>query len=80
MSIETMSVGQLIEKLTALQNAYGDLPVIMSSDSEGNSFGTLNKATIGYSPRYDKCGMILLMPYCDNIDYDDVVAQEKNNV
>lgn len=78
MSIETMSVSQLIEKLTALQNSYGDLPVVLSSDSEGNSFGTLNKTTIGYSPRYNKCGIILLMPYCDNIDYDNVDVEKDN--
>lgn len=76
MNIKTMSVSQLIKKLTALQNTYGDLPVVLSSDSEGNSFGTVNHTTIGYSPRYNKCGIILLMPYCDNIDYDNV---EKDN-
>ena len=40
-----MKISELINKLIELKAEIGDVPVCMSSDSEGNSFATLDKKT-----------------------------------
>ena len=42
MEYKTMKISELVKVLNRLKGTFGDLPVYMSSDSEGNSFGTLH--------------------------------------
>ena len=39
----SMKISELIKDLQDFQKEYGDLPVVMSVDCEGNSFSTLKK-------------------------------------
>lgn len=43
--MKTEKISDLIKMLKDLKGEFGDLPVYLSTDSEGNSFGTLH----GYS-------------------------------
>lgn len=38
-----MKISELKQYLNRVEKKFGDLPVVISRDSEGNSFGTLNK-------------------------------------
>ena len=38
-----MKISELKQYLSRVEKEFGDLPVVISCDSEGNSYGTLNK-------------------------------------
>lgn len=38
-----MLINDLIKTLADISSKHGNIPVVLSSDSEGNSFGTLNE-------------------------------------
>jgi hypothetical protein len=38
-----MKIKQLITKLKAIEKRYGDIPVILSSDEEGNSYSNIDE-------------------------------------
>lgn len=40
---KSLTVSQLIKELEDLKKVYGDREVILSSDPEGNNFGTIEK-------------------------------------
>ena len=41
--MKTLTVNQLIKNLTEIKKAgYGNIPVYLSSDPEGNSFGSID--------------------------------------
>ena len=41
--MKTLKLSELITALWSIKQQTGDLPVYMSSDEEGNSFGTISK-------------------------------------
>ena len=40
--VKTVKISTLIKRLQELQNAEGDLPIVISRDSEGNSYNTID--------------------------------------
>lgn len=38
-----MKINDLMARLISIQKDYGNVPVVLSTDSEGNSYGTLNE-------------------------------------
>lgn len=62
MGIQTISLIGLIEELEKLKNEYGNMPVIHQSDPEGNSFGTIQPASM-----YVEDGMLFIHPFEENI-------------
>lgn len=40
-----MTINELIKVLCEAKKQYGNVPVILSADTEGNGFGTLDKQT-----------------------------------
>ena len=38
-----MKIKQLITKLKTIEKKYGDIPVILSSDEEGNSYSNIDE-------------------------------------
>lgn len=62
MGIQTISLIGLIEELEKLKNEYGNMPVIHQSDPEGNSFGTIQPASM-----YVEDGMLFIHPFDENI-------------
>ena len=50
-----------------IEKQCGDLPVVLSSDSEGNNFGTVNHTTVGVCN-----GIVLIMPFCDCVELESI--------
>lgn len=40
--VKTVKISTLIKRLQELQNAEGDLPIVFSKDSNGNSYNTID--------------------------------------
>jgi len=68
----TMKISTLINELQALKKEYGNLPVYLSSDEEGNSFGTLDaELSFGIDENEDIPVRFILYP-CEQIyDFGD---------
>lgn len=67
---ETIKISTLIKKLQEIQARFGDLPVCMSADSEGNSFGII-------SPEGEELvdagsGVIVLYPIYNVSELDEI--------
>lgn len=62
MEFETISLTGLIQELQSLNEKYGNMPVIHQSDPEGNSFGTIQPASM-----YVEDGMLFIHPFEENI-------------
>ena len=51
--VETATISGLIQALQKVLKTLGDGPIVMSSDEEGNSFGTINvKDFIGKDEKF----------------------------
>lgn len=62
MEFKTISLTGLIQELQSLNKKYGNMPVIHQSDPEGNSFGTIQPASM-----YVDGGMLFIHPFEENI-------------
>lgn len=58
---KTMKLADVIRELQSLHQEFGNLPVYMSGDSEGNHFGTLAKPSFTI-PRHDSPEYVCLYP------------------
>ena len=47
-----MKISEMIKELNAVKEQFGDIEVVMSSDSEGNSYSTIDK-NLRYSRVYE---------------------------
>lgn len=71
-----MKLNELIETLQEIKKEIGNVPVVLSSDSEGNSFGTLNAPLSFCKLQDDDSGKILglgIYPYAEGF-YDYIEA------
>jgi len=68
--MKTLKISQLIKILEEYKKGFGDLPVIHSSDCEGNQYNTVDERSFGYMTT-DKVGKVLLIsPFEENIEDD----------
>jgi len=68
MKTKTMKISELIAALEELKSEIGDLPVLMSRDEEGNSFGTLSRdGSFGHEN-----GIATLWPYQVRVEFEDI--------
>jgi hypothetical protein len=58
---KTITMKQLSDHLKVMIKHYGDRPIFMSSDAEGNSYGTIHQNSIQHMG--DKNGSIVLVPW-----------------
>lgn len=66
--MKTLKISQLIKILEEYKKCFGDLPVIHSSDCEGNSYNTITTSSIAYMDT-DKVGKVfVLFPNEEYID------------
>lgn len=67
-----MLINDLIKKLADISSQHGNIPVVLSSDSEGNSFGTLNeKGSIMIVENFPVSNQVIgvcLSPWYEGID------------
>lgn len=62
---KTMRISEVIAELEQAKSEIGDAPVVMSSDTEGNDYSTIQKDSfcIGENER-----MLRIYPYNERID------------
>lgn len=78
--MKTNTISDLIRMLEDLKDDFGDLPVFVSSDSEGNSFGTLHGYSSIGSIRKGVNGdgeivAIGIYPWEEGLDYTDMTGE-----
>lgn len=78
--MKTNKISDLIRILEDLKDDFGDLPVYLSKDSEGNSFGTLHGYSSIGSMRKGLMGdgevvAIGIYPWEEGLEYMDIVEQ-----
>lgn len=70
-----MKINDLMTRLISIQKDYGNVPVVLSTDSEGNSFGTTDKQ-ISVCPvmnNKDKVIGVAIFPFEEGY-YDSIEA------
>lgn len=68
-----MTLNELIQKLEEIRGAMGgDLPVVLSADSEGNSYGTLD-ADCSFENYPDA---IIIYPYAERETLEEVISND----
>ena len=70
-----MKINDLMTRLISIQKDYGNVPVVLSTDSEGNSFGTTDKQ-ISVCPimnNEDKVIGVAIFPFEEGY-YDSIEA------
>lgn len=65
----SIKITQMIKILKKIKETEGDLDIYLSSDPEGNSYGTVDKSSFG------KIGDkgLAIYPFEENLDYNDIV-------
>ena len=66
--MKTLKLSELIQLLEMVKRDFGDLPVVLSSDSEGNSLGTI----IGTQDVGCLDDVIILYPHEERIEMEDL--------
>jgi len=68
--IKTMKISKLIKALQDIKRVEGDLPIVLSSDVEGNSYGSISEDLYGLEG-----GVIALYPFVETDKMTDFVAE-----
>lgn len=64
--MKTLKLSELIQLLEMVKRDFGDLPVVLSSDSEGNSLGTIiGKQDVGCLD-----DVIILYPHEEGVEME----------
>ena len=66
--MKTLKLSELVQLLEMVKRDFGDLPVVLSSDSEGNSLGTI----IGTQDVGCLDDVIILYPHEEGIEMEDL--------
>ena len=66
--MKTLKLSELVQLLEMVKRDFGDLPVVLSSDSEGNSLGTI----IGAQDVGCLDDVIILYPHEEGIEMEDL--------
>ena len=67
--LKTLKISECIKVLEQFKKELGDMPIILWSDPEGNSMGTLSKDSI----EWDKTKLgntLFLFPFNEGIEYE----------
>jgi len=67
-----MTISKIIKELTRCRNKYGDVPLFLSCDSEGNSFGTVELDSFCVDEY-----KVILYPFHEHMDIDELPGDPK---
>ena len=71
---ETMTISQLIEKLEQKRDLYSEKYVVLSSDVNGSSYGTIDNQRISSS--FEVRGNFLgIFPVAENLQLTDIKSE-----
>lgn len=75
--VKTVKISELIKHLRTIKKEFGDRPIALSKDAEGNSFGNIDPERIYYSfGAYD--GMVIIYPERSGLDLEDFADYKKD--
>lgn len=70
---KTAKVDDVIKILKDVKDAFGNIDVFISTDSEGNSYGTIDKEhSLGWDEKHK---FVIFYPYEENIDYEEFMEE-----
>lgn len=76
MAKKTMMLSELIEFAQKIYGYFGDLPVYLQQDTEGNGYATLKKEDSFWAEQDEKDGKkalaMIIQPFEENLDYDEL--------
>ena len=70
MTKQSIKISKLIQNLNAIKSECGDLQVYLSSDSEGNSYGTIEYGKSFGTNKGSK--VLVLYPFIEQLEYEDI--------
>lgn len=72
--IVSMKIDDVIKKLNEIKATYGNIPVYMSHDSEGNDFATLDQ--VSFEVINNNCKEYLFIyPEREHLDIEQIVGK-----
>lgn len=74
-----MRISELTKKLNQLKKQFGDVQVVLASDSEGNSFGSIDHTCFSYEDGSFANGRkaIIVNPNCESELVEECVDWEE---
>ena len=70
---KTITIKKLIEELQKISDIFGDIPVVLSRDEEGNSYSTMDPSNRFYltCTAVDR-GVLILYPYKEYVEIEEI--------
>lgn len=78
MKHKTAKLSDLIRLLSNAMEEYGNLPVVLASDSEINSVGTINTDNDTSENITEESGVVILFPHAEGLYLDDIQGYESD--
>jgi len=73
---KTAKISDLIKLLSNAMEEYGNIPVVLASDSEINSVGTINVDDDLNENLTEENGVAILFPHAEGLYLDDIQGYE----
>ena len=75
---KTAKISDLIKLLSNAMEEYGNIPIVLASDSEINSVGTINTDNDLTENITEECGVAVLFPHAEGLYLDDIQGYESD--
>ena len=75
--VSTIKIIDLIKGLQEVLESEGNIPVVMSKDSEGNGFGTLSEDFVSDSVSIQN-GLCVLYPWAERQELEDIKGAKQD--
>lgn len=71
--IRTIKISKFIKELQKIQDIFGDIPVILSRDEEGNSYSTMDPGNnFSVTCTAVDRGVLILYPYQEYVEIEEI--------
>lgn len=70
---KTIKIQKLIKELQKISDIFGDIPVVLSSDEEGNSYSTMDPSNrFSLTCTAVEKGVLILYPYQEYVEIEEI--------
>lgn len=70
---KTIKITKLIKELQKISETFGDIPVVLSSDEEGNSYSTMDPSNnFSVTCTAVDQGVLILYPYQEYVEIEEI--------
>jgi len=66
--MKTLNIAELIQALQSIKSQVGNVPIFLSSDSEGNSYATITKDSFAFG----QDDIAVIYPNHDHLEYEEI--------